>query len=127
MVGALDGATKVAAPDGGTHYLTYRDDRFDCTKGEALLTALRVKPDSPTRRMVASCCNSAMFLKFERGHWTSAYAARFTGEIPGIEMRTQTKFRTSGLALPDDAPAYRGFGWRLFARLIVSRIAMVFS
>ena len=125
MLEALDGAAPVAEPDGGTHYLTYRDDRFSCVQGADLLQACQISPDAPTRRMVASCCNTAMFLKFSKGHWTSAYARRFAGDIPLVEMRTQTQFRNSSLPLPDDAPSYRTFGPKLFWRLIISRIAMI--
>ncbi len=127
MLETLDRAAKVSEEDGGTHYLTYRDDRFSCVKGADLLQAYQHSPDAPTRRMVASCCNTAMFLKFSKGHWTSAYARRFTGNIPPVEMRTQTQFRTSTLSLPDDAPVYRTFGPKLFWRLITSRIAMLFG
>jgi hypothetical protein len=126
-VEAMDDAPTVRTDDGGTHYLTYRDDRFACVAGEALLQPIRKSPDAPTRRMVASCCNSAMFLKYERGHWTSAYAVRFDGDIPPVEMRTQVQFRSSTKPLPDDVPSYRTFGVRLFWRLITSRIAMLFG
>ncbi|MEO9601568.1 hypothetical protein [Parasphingorhabdus sp.] len=127
LLEALDSAPKVTEKDGGTHYLTYRDDRFRCIEGGDLLQAYQHSPDAPTRRMVASCCNTAMFLKFSKGHWTSSYARRFTGDIPTVEMRTQTQFRNSDLPLPDDAPSYRTFGLRLFLRLITSRIAMLFG
>lgn len=127
MLEALDGAAKVTEEDGGTHYLTYRDDRFSCVQGADLLQAYQNAPDAPTQRMVASCCNSAMFLKFSKGHWTSAYARRFASDIPPAEMRTQTQFRASGLPLPNDAPSYRTFGPKLFWRLITSRIAMLFG
>ena len=127
MLEALDGAAKVSDDDGGTHYLTYRDDRFGCVDGAELLLSYHHSPDAPTRRMVASCCNTAMFLKFSKGHWTSAYAKRFKGDVPPIEMRTQIQFRKSTLPLPDDAPSYRTFGARLFWRLIKSRIAMIFG
>lgn len=124
---ALDGAPAVSAEDGGTHYLTYRDDRFGCIQGADLLRACQNTPGAPTRRMVASCCNTAMFLKFSKGHWTSAYAMRFEGDVPPVEMRTQTQFRTSQLPLPDDAPSYKTFGVRLFWRLFASRLAMLFA
>lgn len=127
MLEALDGAARIRDDDGGTHYLTYRDDRFCCVEGADLLKAHQKSPDSSTRRMVASCCNTAMFLKFAKGHWTSAYARRFTGNIPPVEMRTQTQYRKSSLPLPDDAPSYRTFGPKLFWRLFISRIAMRFG
>jgi len=123
----LDGAAKVSDEDGGNHYLTYRDDRFSCVKGAELLQAHQITPDAPTKRMVASCCNTAMFLKFSKGHWTSAYAKRFGNYAPAVEMRTQTQFRKSILPMPDNAPSYRTFGIKLFWRLFTSRLAMLFS
>ncbi|WP_339693740.1 DUF6151 family protein [uncultured Parasphingorhabdus sp.] len=127
MLEALDSAARVTEEDGGTHYLTYRDDRFSCVAGADRLKAFQNAPDAPTRRMVASCCNTAMYLKFSKGHWTSAYAKRFAGDIPPVEMRTQTQFRQSSMPLPDDVPSYRTFGPKLFWRLITSRIAMLFG
>ncbi len=125
LLEALPDARPVLTPDGGTHYLTYRDDRFGCIEGAELLKAIKHAPDAPTERMVASCCNSAMYLKYRRGHWTSAYAARFD-DAPPVEMRTQTQFRSSSDPMPDDAAVYRSFGPRLFWRLFTSRIAMLF-
>ena len=122
---ALPGAAPVRDPDAGTPYLTYRDDRFACLEGEELLVADRLSPTAPTRRMVASCCNTGMYLKFEPGHWVSAYRLRFPEPLPPVEMRTNLRRRTSTLPLPDDAPAYRAFPLKLFWRLIRARLAMI--
>lgn len=108
---------------GAAPYATCSDDRFHCTTGAELLSEHRLEESAPTRRMVASCCNSAMFLKFEPGFWVSAYRARFDAPPP-VEMRTQTKFRRAEPELPKDAPSCRGFGGKLFARLIAARVAM---
>ena len=64
QIEALPNATGFRDADGGTPYLTYRDDRFSCTTGEDLLVDYRIREHAPTRRVVASCCNSAMFLKY---------------------------------------------------------------
>ena len=91
---ALAGAPSFREADGGTPYLTYRDDRFRCSAGEDLLVDFRNTPRAPTRReIVASCCNAAMFLKFGPGHWASAYRVRFEGDPPPLQMRTQTRYR----------------------------------
>lgn len=124
QVEALPNAPPVRQPDGGTPYLVYRDDRFACIEGEALLTDYRLKPRSPTRRVVASCCNAAVFLKFGPGHWVSVYRDRFEGEPPALEMRTQTRFRQAAAPLPADIPNYRGFGPKLLSRLLGARVAM---
>lgn len=125
VIEALPAAPRVLDPDGGTAYLTWRDDRFAVVAGEELLVPYTLKHDAPTRRMVASCCNSGMFVKFGPGHWTSTYRLRFAGELPPVEMRTKVARRQSDLPMPDDAPVYRGFGAKLFWRLIASRVAML--
>jgi hypothetical protein len=121
----LPDAAPVRDVDGGTPYLTYRDDRFSCVSGAELLAGYKLRDGAPTRRVVASCCNSGMFLKFGPGHWTSAYRARFVGELPPIEMRTQVRARSSDAPLPNDAPSHAGFPPRLFFRLIRARIEML--
>jgi len=121
---ALPGAPRVLDDDGGAPYLLYRDDRFRCAAGDDLLVDHRLKPNSPTRRVVASCCNSGMFLKFDPGFWVSSYRHRYSGALPPIDMRTNVRRRSSELPLPSDAPGYRSFPPRLFAKLIGARIEM---
>lgn len=121
----LPHAPAVLDPDGGTGYLTYRDDRFRCISGADLLTGYRLKDGGPTQRFVASCCNSAMFLKFAPGHWTSAYRTRFEGDLPPIEGRSQTQHRAAPTPMPDEASSHRGYPPRLMARLLGSRLAML--
>ena len=123
----LPHGASVLDADGGTAYLTYRDDRFRCTAGAELLTAYKLTDRAPTQRFVASCCNTAMFLKFAPGHWISAYRTRFEGDLPPIEARSQTKHRVAPSPISDDAPSYRGFPPKLIGRLLGSRIAMLFD
>jgi hypothetical protein len=124
QIEALPGAARIRDDDGGTCLMIYRDDRFRCVSGEDLLVAHKLQDKSPTRRMVASCCNSGMFLKFAPGHWVSAYRTRFSGDLPPIEMRTCVRRRRSASPLPDDAPAYPGFPPQLIFKLLGARIAM---
>jgi hypothetical protein len=63
-----------------------------------------LKPDSPTRRVIAKCCNSAMFLDFTKGHWLSTFRNRFSTGAPPLEMRVMTKERRVGVELADDLP-----------------------
>jgi hypothetical protein len=126
LVEALPNAPRISDADGGTSYLTYRDDRFQCETGEDLLVAHRLKDSSPTRRLVASCCNSALYLKFEPGFWASVYRTRMVDDdLPPPAMRIQTKFRTSDAPWPDQAPRFEGIPLRLFAGGIAARIAML--
>jgi hypothetical protein len=122
------GSQHVAAPDGGTEYLLFRKDRFTCSKGTEHLRAIRLKDASATRRMVAACCDSAMYMAFDDSrHWVSAYRARFVGNVPPLEMRICTKSRTSDEALDSNIPNYAGYPPGLMVRLIGSMLAMVFA
>ncbi|WP_246731443.1 hypothetical protein [Methylocapsa sp. S129] len=125
QIEALPNATSFRDADGGTPLLTYRDDRFSCSAGEDLLVSYKIREGAPTRRVVASCCNSAMFLKYRPGFWVSAYRARFEGDLPPLEMRTQIQHRRADADLPRDVSCYRGFPMRLFAKLIAARVSML--
>ena len=75
-----------------------------------LLRSYKLKETSVTNRVVATCCNSAVFVNFDRGpHWVSAYRARFHGELPPLQLRICTKFKPDSDVLPDDVPSYRRY------------------
>lgn len=97
LIESLPNAPKVLDEDGGSSYLTYRDDRFNYIKGESLIKGYKLREKSKTTRYVATCCNSAIYLKFKPGFWVSTYRNRYSGELPDVEMRTQTQFRASQL------------------------------
>ena len=124
---ALPGGRPVLAEDGGTPFVLQRKDRAACTRGAELLKEHRLKPSSPTRRVVATCCNSPMFLEFSGGHWLSVYRDRLdAAERPPVEMRTMIADRPAGVEFTDALPSYRkqsgGFMWRL----LVAWVAMGF-
>ena len=54
----LASAPPVLDPDSGTGLILYRKDRVQCMVGQQYLEEHRLKPDSPTRRVIAKCCNS---------------------------------------------------------------------
>src|SRR5215467_20529 len=87
----LASAPPVLDPDSGTGLILYRKDRVQCMLGQRYLEEHRLKPDSPTRRVIAKCCNSAMFLDFTKGHWLSMFRNRFPTGAPPLEMRVWTK------------------------------------
>ncbi len=112
--------------DGGTAYILFRKDRFNCAKGADLLKGYKLKDTSKTNRMVATCCNSAMFMNFDKGpHWISAYRARFRGALPPLQMRICTKSRPENVVLPADVPSYPGYPAALIFKLLASRLAML--
>jgi len=113
---ALPNALPARDSDGGTTYLLYRKDRFKSSKGDQFLQDLRIREKSPTKRVLATCCNSAMFLNFEKGHWLSIYRARFVGDVPPLQMRIQTRFRPKNSEVPSEVPSYPGFPFKFVAR-----------
>ncbi|MDL2400027.1 GFA family protein [Rhizobium mayense] len=126
QIESLPNAGAIRDSDGGTGYILYRKDRFDCSKGAELLKGYKLKETSATNRVVATCCNSAVFMNFDRGpHWVSAYRARFRGELPPLQFRICTKFKPDNTILPDDVPSYRSYAPGLIVRLLASRVAML--
>jgi len=89
------------------------------------LRDLRIREKSATRRVVASCCNSALYLDFEKGHWLSIYRARLGEVLPPLQMRIQTRFIPNKSHALNDVPAYPGFPFRFIAKLFIARIAML--
>jgi hypothetical protein len=125
QIEALPNARPVLDPDGGSAYLLYRKDRMKCSKGAEHLRDYKIKNESPTRRVVATCCNSAMFLDFQKGHWFSAYRARFEGAVPPLQMRIQTKFKPENRTIPTDVPSYPTYPLKFIAKLMSARVAML--
>ena len=115
-------APPVLDSDGGTAFVLYRRDRVRRRQGH--LREYRLKANSPTRRIVASCCNSAIFLDFTKGHWLSIYRCRLPPDAPKIEMRLMTQDRQAPGALASDVPNYRGRSGRFMAKLLAAWVAM---
>lgn len=125
--GARAGGRPVLDGDGGTGYVLQRKDRITPTRGANHLAEYRLKPDSPTRRVIATCCDSPMFLEFSGGHWVSVYRDRLAGdERPPVEMRTMTADRRAGITFSDAIPSYRKHSGRFMWRLLVAWAAMGF-
>jgi hypothetical protein len=120
----LASAPPVLDPDSGTSVILFRKDRVQCVMGHQYLEERRLKPDSQTRRVVATCCNSAMFLDFTKGHWLSMYRNRFLTGAPPLEMRVMTKERRVGVELADDLPNYSGHSGKFMLKLVAAWIAM---
>ena len=123
---AEPGAESGLAEDGGTDYVLYRKDRVRCSQGGELLEERRLKPDSPTRRMYARCCNTAMFVDFTKGHWLTVYRGRVPNNIPPPTMRVMTAERPEGVILPDDMANYPGRSGKFILKLLGAWMAMGF-
>lgn len=124
---ALPGAPAVVGADGGTPYVLMRKDRLTWLSGSDKLGEHRLKPESPTRRFVARCCNTPIALEFTRGHWLSVYSDRIPeAGRPAAEMRTIVGDRPDGVELPDDIPNYRTPSGKFMWRLLTAWAAMGF-
>jgi hypothetical protein len=120
----VSGADSGLSEDGGTDYVLYRKDRIRCVQGGGLLEERRLKPGTPTRRMYASCCNTAMFLDFTGGHWLTVYRSRLPSDIPPATMRMMTADRPEGVILPNDTANYPGHSAKFMLKLVLAWIAM---
>lgn len=124
---SLPGAEPILEEDLGTHFMLVRKDRVRCLRGEAHLAEHRLKPDSSTRRVVATCCNSAMFLEFTKGHWLSLYMDRFEPDdrIQPL-LRTMTRDLKGTVALDPTVPAYASHSGQFMWKLLLAWAAMGF-
>jgi hypothetical protein len=124
----LPGGQPVLDDHGASRLVLFRKDRFACIAGEEQLREFRLRPDSPTRRIVATCCNSAMFLDFTKGHWVDLYGQLWLpAAMPQPELRTMTKDLPKGTMLPDNVPNAKRQSFTFFSKLIAAWIAMRFK
>lgn len=123
----LPGAPKLVGGDGGTPMVLFRKDRIGVVGGETLLREYRLNASTPTRRLVASCCNTPIAVDFTRGFWLAVYAERFGASAPPLEMRTMVKQRPAGVTLPSDVPNYESFSGKFMFRLASSWARMGFG
>jgi hypothetical protein len=124
QIEALPDAGRVREADGGVAYLPYRKDRVRLRKGSELLRGYKLRANSATARMVATCCNVAVILTFDDSrHWVNVYRARVIGDARPLQMRICTRYRVAGI--PDTVPAFSGYPLRLLLKFAVARIAML--
>lgn len=119
----LPAAPNVLSEHGGTPFVLYRKDRVAILAGAENFREFRLSPDATTRRIVASCCNTPLFLEFKGGHWLSIFANLWAPEaLPPLEMRTQTQGSE-----PHDVPSGAWPTTRFYGRLLGAWIAMGFK
>lgn len=119
VLGALPGAPAIFDGKGATPFVMHRKDRLRVAAGMESLRAFRLSPGAGTRRVVAACCNTPVFLEFEAGHWLSLYGHLWPpGTLPPLEMRTMVGDHQGPGRLPDDVPNLRRHSLRFYARLM---------
>jgi hypothetical protein len=123
---SLPGAPAIVDQKGATRFELYRKDRVMCETGRDLLREHRLA-ESKTRRVVAVCCNTPMFLEFTNGHWLSIYGGLWpAASLPALELRTMTRSRPTGVALPGNVPNPSTHTFSFYAKLFLAWAAMRF-
>lgn len=123
----LPSAPRILGPIGATRFVLYRKDRVRFLAGTDHFKEFRLTPEAKTRRVVATCCNTPVFLEFQGGHWLSLYGCLWpAGTLPPLQLRTMTEDLPPGTTLPDDIPNGKRQSVSFFAKLLGAWIAMGF-
>lgn len=123
----LDGAPPILTDYEATPFVMYRKDRVTFIAGTDHLKSFRLSPGASTERVIATCCNTPVYLAFKGGHWLSLYGTLWPeGVRPPAEMRTMTSDLPEGTVLPDDIPNAQKHSLGFFAKLLGAWIAMGF-
>jgi hypothetical protein len=117
-----------ASADGGTEFMLFRRDRIACTRGADRLQPMKLTDASKTRRMIAGCCATPMYLAFDdKRPWVSAFRAGFGVDAPPVEMRICTRFRRSQEKAEDRLPSHPGYHPAMMVRILAAWPLMLFS
>ena len=128
QIDTLGNAHPVLGQDGGTAYILYRKDRIKYSKGAEFLKACKLDEKSTTSRVVSTCCNSAMIMRFDDAkHWVPIYRARFQDDMPPLQWRICTKYKPENASIPADIPSSAMYPAGFMGKLLTSRLAMLFS
>jgi hypothetical protein len=123
----LPSAPSIVDVKGATRFVLYRKDRIRFASGAEHLKEFRLAPTSKTRRVVAACCNTPVFMEFHGGHWINLYGLLWPeGTLPTLEMRTMAMDLPAGTTLPDDVPNASRQSFSFFVKLLSAWIAMGF-
>ena len=122
----MPGAPSVLNEDGGVDYCLFRKDRVRIARGGEHLQAHRLTEASATRRVVAACCNTPMFLDFTSGHWLTLYRDRLLKDAPPLEMGVMAKDLPATHPCPEGLPTYPTHPARFMIKLLAAWAVMGF-
>jgi hypothetical protein len=123
----LPGARNILTSYGATPCAEYRKDRVRILSGSEHLSEFRLSADAGSRRVVATCCNTPIFLEMKGAHWLSIYLHLWPDEArPKAEMRTMSGDLSDASNLPGDMPNLKSHTVSFYAKLLGAWIAMGF-
>lgn len=104
----LSGAPNLLTSYSATPCAEYRKDRVRITSGRENLAEFRPSEDATSRRMVATCCNTPLFLEMKGAHWLSVYLHLWPGaRRPKLQLRTMAGDLDDPSRLPNGIPNLR--------------------
>lgn len=123
----LPGAKNMLTPHGATASALYRKDRVRIVSGAEDLAEFRLKADAGTRRVVATCCNTPVFMEMKGAHWLDLYVHLWPKPVrPKSDVRTMVGDLPDPSVLPTDLPNLKSQSFSFYAKLLGSWIAMGF-
>ncbi|MCR9124374.1 MAG: DUF6151 family protein [Phyllobacteriaceae bacterium] len=124
---AQSGVGPMFLETGATPFVLYRKDRISFTSGADRLREHCLSETSTTRRVIASCCNTPIFLELSGGHWLSLYGTLWAdGARPSLQLRTMTKDAPADTVLSGDVPNPATHTPGFYAKLFCAWMAMGF-
>ncbi|WEX86462.1 DUF6151 family protein [Sinorhizobium garamanticum] len=123
----LPGARNHLTSYGATPSAEYRKDRVRILSGAEHLGEFRLSADAGSRRVVATCCNTPVFLELKGAHWLSIYLHLWPDAArPKAAMRTMVGDLPHTSNLPNDIPNLKSHTVAFYAKLLRAWIAMGF-
>ena len=121
----LPGAKNRLTAYGATPCAEVRKDRVRVVAGAEHFAEFRLTPASGSRRVVATCCNTPVFLEMQGAHWLSVYLHLWPeASRPVPQLRTMTGDLADTSGLPDDMSNLKTHTVRFYAKLLGAWIAM---
>jgi hypothetical protein len=123
----LPGGSDILTSYGATPSAEYRKDRIEIVSGAESLREFRLKPEAGSRRIVATCCNTPVFLEMKGAHWLSLYLHLWPKDArPKATLRTMTGDLPDASSLPADIPNLKSHTVSFYMKLLGAWIAMGF-
>ena len=89
---------------------------------------MKLTDASKTRRMVAGCCATPMYLAFDdKRPWLSAFRASFGADAPPVRMRICTRFRRSEEKAEDGLLSHPSYPPLMIVRILAAWPLMLFG